>query len=294
MSPPLFKRNRTRHDCTPGSVRWLDEARFIRTWLENPRATGALSPSSRALSRAVAGEVDPNADGPVVELGPGTGPVTDALIRRGIAPERLILVEYEEAFCRLLARRYPQCRIIQGDAYALARTLAPVLEQPAAAIVSSLPLLNTPDRRRLALLGDAFALMRPGAPFIQFTYGLLSPIPRHAPSCALAFDAHASAPVWMNLPPARVWTYRALADEASLADRLDLMDRLRLGGEKLGEEWREHRDKLRAEWLARSADAKAEWRARTLKVKSGLARHGAKIKAVRHKRDASRFDRHMH
>ena len=292
MFPPHFDGARPRRERPAGGVRWQDEARFIKTWLENPRGTGAISPSSRALSRAIAREVDPSILGPVIELGPGTGPVTDALIRRGVAPERLILVEYEAAFCRLLARRYPACRIVQGDAYALDRTLRPLLQAPAAAIVSGLPLLNRPDHQRLALLADAFGLMRPGAPFVQFTYGMISPVPRHGPT-GIAFKAHASAPVWMNVPPARVWTYRALPDRTLDQGHLDLIDRLKLGGERLGEEWREQRDRLRAEWLARSADAKAEWRARTQRMKTGLARHQARIKATRDDQAGTGWDKRL-
>lgn len=290
--PPHCEGDRQRRERATGGVRWQDEARFIRTWLENPRSTGAISPSSRALSRAIAREVDPAIPGPVIELGPGTGPVTDALIRRGIAPERLILVEYEAAFCRLLARRYPACRVVQGDAYALDFTLRPFIEAPAAAIVSGLPLLNRPDHQRVALLAQAFALMGPGAPFVQFTYGMMSPVPRHGPT-GIAFKAHASAPVWMNMPPARVWTYRALPDRALGDSPVDLIDRLKLGGERLGEEWREHRDRLRAEWLARSANAKAEWRARAQRMKTGLARHEARLKATREDRAGTVWDKRL-
>src|SRR3989337_2568686 len=84
-----------------------DEMRFISCWLQNPLKVGAVSPSGRALARAIAGEGDPHIPGPVVDLGRGTGPVTEALVDRGIAPERLVLVENNLEFCRLLRRRYP-------------------------------------------------------------------------------------------------------------------------------------------------------------------------------------------
>jgi len=64
----------------------LDEVRFLHSWLQNPLRTGAVSPSGRALAKTMAGFVDPKQDGPVIELGPGTGPVTSALIARGVAP----------------------------------------------------------------------------------------------------------------------------------------------------------------------------------------------------------------
>ena len=225
-----------------------------------------MSPSGRSLCRAVARRVDPAIPGPIIELGPGTGPVTEALIKRGIAPERLILVEFEPTFCTLLRRRFPRCRIVQGDAYALRHTLGSLLTVPAAAVVSSLPLLNRPDAQRLTLLDEAFSLMRPGAPFVQFTYGLISPIPRRRGRVLPpTFHAEASGPVWLNLPPARVWTYRATLDRA-MRQSPDLIDRLRLGGEKLGDEWRE----LRAEWAARGR-----------KVRIGIAKHRKRLKAAR-------------
>lgn len=188
--------------------RFSDEARFIRAWFENPGVTGAVSPSGRFLARAMARYVDSAVAGPVIELGPGTGPVTQALLQRGLPPERLILVEYDPAFCKLLERRFPGARVVQGDAYDLGATLAGVLDAPACAVVSSLPLLNRPEPDRLALLCDAFGLLDPAGAFVQFTYGMVSPIPRRPLPGFGRFSAEASQPVWLNLPPARVWCYR--------------------------------------------------------------------------------------
>ena len=184
--------------------RFDDEFRFLRTWLEKPLAVGAVAPSGKALARIMAGYIDPAADGPVVELGPGTGPVTEALVERGIDPARLILVEFDPQFCALLRERYPAATVVQGDAYSLRQTLAEVLRTQAAAFVSGLPLFNKPLKMRLDLLGQAFGLMQPDAPFVQFTYNAISPIPRsHG-----GLRSEASARVWRNFPPARVWVYR--------------------------------------------------------------------------------------
>jgi hypothetical protein len=117
------------------------------------------------------------------------------------------LVEYDPGFCRLLAQRFSPARILQGDAYDLRRTLAGLAGQKIAAVVSSLPLLNQPAPLRAKLIEDAFALMGPTGIFVQFTYGVKSPVPRQA--CINKYSAHGGAPIWRNLPPARVWTYRA-------------------------------------------------------------------------------------
>lgn len=183
-----------------------DEARFLRSWLEKPLLTGAVAPSGKALARTMASYVDPTRPGPVIELGPGTGPVTDALIRRGVEQERLVLVEFNPEFCKLLAKRFPRATIVEGDAYDIADTLGGVLKEPAAATVSSLPLFTKPPPVRLELLRAARALMAPGAPFIQFTYAVIPPIPKRPTEYAMS----SSGRIWLNIPPARVWVYRGL------------------------------------------------------------------------------------
>jgi phosphatidylethanolamine/phosphatidyl-N-methylethanolamine N-methyltransferase len=183
-----------------------DSARFLKTLVAAPRLTGAVAPSGRALARAMASAIGSSSQGLVVELGPGTGPVTQSLIETGVPPERLVLVEYDPGFCRMLERRFGGVRVIQGDAYDLSGALASFAGQPIAAVVSSLPLLNQPPPRRTKLIADAFALMQPAGVFVQFTYGLQSPIPREA--CANRYSAIRSRPILRNLPPAFVWTYR--------------------------------------------------------------------------------------
>jgi phosphatidylethanolamine/phosphatidyl-N-methylethanolamine N-methyltransferase len=185
-------------------IRLDDEVRFIRSWLERPLTVGAVTPSGKILARTMARYVDPDSDGPVVELGPGTGPVTEALVQAGVAPSRLVLVEFNPTFCRILRSRYPDATLVQGDAYSMRRLLETLLLQPAAAVVSGLPLVTKPIKMRLRLIRDAFDLMLPGAPFVQFTYSMGSPLPRRL----TGFSAEASERIWMNLPPARVWVYR--------------------------------------------------------------------------------------
>src|SRR6202166_4868129 len=188
-------------------IRLDDEVRFIRSWIERPLSIGAVTPSGKNLARTMARYVDPNSSGPVVELGPGTGPVTEALVQAGVEPSRLVLVEFNPTFCRILRARYPDATLVQGDAYSLRRLLETLLLQPAAAVVSGLPLVTKPIRMRLRLLRDAFDLMLPGAPFVQFTYSVASPLPKRFGG----FSVEASERVWMNIPPARVWVYRKMS-----------------------------------------------------------------------------------
>jgi phosphatidylethanolamine/phosphatidyl-N-methylethanolamine N-methyltransferase len=185
-------------------LRLDDEVRFLRSWIEKPLHMGAVMPSGRVLARTMAQYVDIKSTGPVVELGPGTGAITNALIEHGVDQKRLVLVEYNPGFCALLRDRYPQARIVQGDAYALRDSLWEVLQVPASAVVSGLPLVTKPMLTRLKLIRDAFAALAPGAPFVQFTYSVAPPIPKSLPGVS----TEASERIWMNLPPARVWVYR--------------------------------------------------------------------------------------
>jgi phosphatidylethanolamine/phosphatidyl-N-methylethanolamine N-methyltransferase len=181
-----------------------DEVRFLRSWIEKPLHMGAVMPSGRLLARTMAHYVDPESTGPVVELGPGTGAITSALVEHGVDQKRLVLVEYNPSFCALLRDRYPQARVVQGDAYTLRDSLRSVLAVPASAVVSGLPLVTKPMLTRLKLIRDAFVALAPGAPFIQFTYSVVPPIPKSLPGVS----TEASERIWMNLPPARVWVYR--------------------------------------------------------------------------------------
>src|SRR6201981_148948 len=118
-----------------------DEVRFLRSWIEKPLHVGAVMPSGRFLARTMAQYVDPYASGPVVELGPGTGAITSALIEHGVDQKRLVLVEYNPGFCALLRDRYPHAKGGQGDAYKLRDTLWNVLGSAATAMGSGLPLV---------------------------------------------------------------------------------------------------------------------------------------------------------
>lgn len=186
------------------SSKVADELRFLRSWAESPLTTGAVSPSGPDLTRRMAGYLELDRPGQILEIGPGTGVVTHTILERGVAPSRLIALEFNADFCGLLARRYPEMRVERGDAYRLREVLADVPSESLAGIVSSMPLFSRPKADRLSLLMQAFELMPAGAPFIQFSYALVPPIP---PEPAL-FSIQRSGWIVKNLPPARVWVYR--------------------------------------------------------------------------------------
>ncbi|MBL8662159.1 MAG: methyltransferase domain-containing protein [Candidatus Odyssella sp.] len=181
-----------------------DVLRFLRSFVTAPMRTGAQWPSGKALSRAMAAPVDLAVPGPIVELGPGTGVVTEALLARGVPPERLTMIEFSPQFAKLLSQRYPNVRLVQGDAYALAEHVRKLGLAPPAAVVSSLPLLTQPPAKRLELLRTALRIMNPEGVFVQFTYFRDSPIPVEG----TGIDTSVSPRIWMNIWPALVYSYR--------------------------------------------------------------------------------------
>jgi len=191
-----------------------DALLLFRSWLTDPLRTGAQLPSGPWLGRAMADALGDIGPGAVVELGPGTGAVSDELIARGIAPSRLILIEYNPDFIPLLKARYPQARVINGDAYNAPRLLQALNVGPIAAIVSGLPLMARSPRARLRLVKTCLRFAEPNAPFVQFTYFYRSPLP----TADARLIAEASPMVWFNVWPARVWTYRLAPKGAQESD----------------------------------------------------------------------------
>ncbi len=179
-----------------------DNFRFLKALITRPKTVGALIPSSPTLARAMARQIEPVA-GPVLEIGPGTGVISEAILARGVAPSDLTLVEYDEELAGHLAARYPHVQVIQGDAFDLDRTLGGRGNMPFGAIVSSLPLLNHPMARRLAYMEAVTRRLAPGAPLIQFSYGAHAPVVPPP-----GFAVVRAAQVWANIPPAKVWVYR--------------------------------------------------------------------------------------
>lgn len=180
-----------------------DSRLLFKLWLKNPRSIGAVTVSSPELAAAMARQVPKPCHGFVVELGGGTGAVTRALLASGVAPEQLVVVERDPTLHRYLSERFPGVRVLLGDAVHLPALLRRHQIEPVAAIVSSLPLLSLKRSVQLRIGAQAFAVLAPGAPFIQFTYGLFSPLPRQR----LGIAGEVEERVLQNLPPASVWVF---------------------------------------------------------------------------------------
>lgn len=173
---------------------------FLQEWLAHPKRTGSVVPSSRHLAAAMARWLPADPESFVLELGPGTGVVTDALMARGLREEKLVVIENNSKLARLLRERYPRAQIITGDAWKLDTLLRNRRIESVGAVISSLPLLNFSEEQATALAGKIRAALEPGGHWVQFTYRIHKLRPRGAAN----FHLRASKIVWLNLPPARV------------------------------------------------------------------------------------------
>lgn len=174
---------------------------FLRELCQRPGTVGAICPSSRHLARHMARQVPMSGDGLVVELGAGTGAVTQALLDNGVPPHRLLVVEYSAPFVRRLRKRFPHLNVVQGNAADLCRLLPP--EARVQAIVSSLPLCSLPASMTDSILEQWKHLLHDNGVAVQFTYNLRRPKWK----IQLQAQQTGSKIVWANLPPANISTF---------------------------------------------------------------------------------------
>jgi phosphatidylethanolamine/phosphatidyl-N-methylethanolamine N-methyltransferase len=184
--------------------RFDEELRFFKGWIDKPRAVGSIIPTSSVTARKMATVVNPDSGLPVLELGPGTGVITKAILETGLAPSNLWCIEYSQDFVEHLRRDYPGVNIVQGDAFNLDETLGDQRDMTFDSIVSGVPLLNFPVPQRVAYVEDLLDRIPVGRPIVQLTYGPKSPVPPGMGNYTVEhFDF-----IIRNLPPTQLWIYR--------------------------------------------------------------------------------------
>lgn len=187
------------------SRKFDEEVRFFKGWQRDMKGVGAILPTSGIAARRMASVIDRSSGLPVLELGAGTGVITKAILETGIAPEKLVSVEYSPAFHESLVKRFEGVDFRLGDAFDLRTTLGERYGEIFDCVISAVPMLSFPAERRVALLEELLSMMRPSRPVIQITYGALSPIPPKPERYTVShYDF-----VVRNVPPAQLWVYRS-------------------------------------------------------------------------------------
>ena len=190
---------------------------FLRGWSRDPVAVGLPFASSywtaRRLAQAALDAAVPG-NGPILELGAGTGPVTEALIETGCPVQQIVVVERDAELCGSLARRFCGLQVLHGNALELGGILARARISSVRVVLSGLPMRAVPPQAAARCYAQAFQRMPSGGAIIQYTYGFRPPVdPGEA---VLKLDATFVGREWRNVPPIGIWSYRLERDGARL------------------------------------------------------------------------------
>lgn len=179
---------------------------FWRRYLHRPLGVGAVAPSGSALASAMVEILNPGPEDIVVEIGPGTGPFTRALLQKGVDPSRLILVEFDPEFVRHLKQSFPGVTVLQGDAAELPRLLEGQGHGKVPRILSGLPLRSMPDPIRTGISRAMAAALADDGVLVQFSYFIAPPL-AEAEAEKSGLIAKRARTILANIPPAFVWRY---------------------------------------------------------------------------------------
>ena len=179
-----------------------DASVFFALWLQKPLQIAAVNPSGARLADAIARCIDLSRPGPVLELGAGTGSLTQGLVRAGCPPERIIALESEPRLVAVLRREFPAMRVIQGDATRIGDYLAGTVDR-LASVVSSLPIKWFPVEAQYAVVRPCLDLLGPSGRFLQMTNAFTSPLAAER----LGIAGREVGRVWLNILPAQIWAY---------------------------------------------------------------------------------------
>ena len=181
-----------------------ERIQFLRAYLRNPHTVGSVTPSSRYLARALTEHISPSVSC-VAELGPGTGPVTRAILERGGPATSVVAFESEPLLCAWLQRAVvdPRLRILNAPAEELLAHLTELHLKPGT-VVSSLPFGNFSLPLRQTIVNAAYLALVPGGTFVGFSYGSAN----LRTTLGQVFGNCQTRRVVRNLPPALVFTAR--------------------------------------------------------------------------------------
>lgn len=177
---------------------------FVQAWMEKSKTVGSIWPTSSRMAKRMASVIDVQSGLPVLELGPGTGAITRAILATGLKPEKLFAVEYTQDFVDLLQTKFLGINLINGDAFDLGKSLGRNNQTVFDCAISGLPLLNFPPATRAAFVEDVLSRIPVGRPLVQFSYGPFAPIAEKTGQ----FSVERYDVFLRNIPPAQVWIYR--------------------------------------------------------------------------------------
>jgi phospholipid N-methyltransferase len=175
---------------------------FLKRFIEEPGRVGSIAPSSRFLCQRMLKKVNWSKAGVIVELGPGTGAFTKAIIRKKRPDSVYILVERDPQFRAMLRDRFPEA-VIREEAVNIGQYVNEMGVDHADVIISGLPFANFPEELRATILNEVQTVLAPGGLFITFQYSLQlqSELEARFSQVDVEFTP-------LNIPPAFIYTCR--------------------------------------------------------------------------------------
>lgn len=189
---------------------------FLKVWFAAPKTVGAILPTSATSARKMVTLIDHSSSLPVLEIGPGTGAITRQILSSGTRPDNLVTLEVDPTFVRTLRERFPGIKIVQGDAFDLHSTFSRHGPVKFDTIISAMPLVTHPVKKRVVFLRQALSLLPMGRPLVIISYSRSPPIPAGLGG----YSVERLATVFRNIPPSHLWLYRSTCDLNGIARAL--------------------------------------------------------------------------
>lgn len=182
---------------------------FFKEFINYPRITGAIAPSSDRLSELITNIADLSKADSVIEFGPGTGVFTEKILKKIPKQANFIAIESNANFVAATKLRCPQATICHDNAIHAKKILKVHGMSHCDCIISGLPWASFNQQLQSQLLSTVFDILRPGGKFLTFAYlqGLLLPGGMNFRGKIQSYfpEVKTTKPVWLNTPPALVY-----------------------------------------------------------------------------------------
>ena len=185
---------------------------FLLQFLRHPSQTGAVLPSSIALSEAMVEWLDLDSAHAVLEYGPGNGPFTPHILKRLSKDCRFLAIERNASFADEFRSRLPDVKLVQDSVENVRSICDDAGIDKVDCIVCGLPWAAFAEDLQTRLLDSMMTVLRPRGQFVTFAYlhGLPLPAGRRFASRLPEYfsEVRKSQTVWRNIPPALVYRCR--------------------------------------------------------------------------------------
>lgn len=181
---------------------------FLKEYLLKQKTTGAICPSSSHLAKAMTPSKIVASAHSVVELGPGTGVITEKIINKIPEDCTFFALEINHAFAKVLEDRYPQLKVYRDSAVNIRKYLKKNKVQQCDTIISSLPWTYLSPQTQDEIFASVHQSLSIEGKMITYSYlhgAIFPPGKRFRKLLSQHFSEVKKKVVWKNLPPAIVY-----------------------------------------------------------------------------------------